>query len=121
MRGNIMRRAPTVEVAIKTKNAAQPAIEKKFRRLMRHIPWSSSGGRSCFGFLIAGGALTAAGAGFGTWGSVGGTEGTPAGFGAFEFSITAKMILVAEKVKKRKNIVKKSILVKHLPPPDSSR
>lgn len=46
-----MRSAPIVEVAKNTKNAAQPAMEKKFLLLIRHIPWSSSGGRSCFGFF----------------------------------------------------------------------
>lgn len=46
-----MRSAPIVEVAMKTKNAAHPATEKKFRLLMRQIPWSSSGGLSCLGFF----------------------------------------------------------------------
>jgi hypothetical protein len=48
-----MRRVLIVEVARKTKKAAQPATEKKLRRLIRQIPKSSSGGLSCFGFFIA--------------------------------------------------------------------
>ena len=56
MRGNIMRSEPTVEVARKTKKAAQPATEKKFRLLMRQMPGSASGALSCFGFLTTGAA-----------------------------------------------------------------
>src|SRR5437016_21296 len=90
MRGNIILRVPIVDVARKTKNAAQPATEKKFLRLIRQMPGSPSGGRSCFGFLIAatfGVALIAvpsAGAA-----GTGGTAGAPAaGFvGSFDSTV----------------------------------
>ncbi len=64
-----MRSVLTVEVAMKTKKAAHPATEKKFRRLMRQMPGSSSGALSCFGFLTAGAG------GFGAAAAVGGATG----------------------------------------------
>ena len=117
-----MRNAPIVDVAMKTKNAAHPATEKKLRRLMRQMPWSSSGGRSCLGFFIAGTATTGVdGAGLGaTTGAtaatlsaavLGGIE-VPSGFESFKFSI--RILLVIRVIAKmEKNIVKKSHLVKH--------
>src|SRR6267378_2293068 len=89
MRGNIIRSVPMVEVARNTKNAAHPASEKKFRRLIRQMPRSSSGGLSCLGFLIAPAVAGGFGGGTATAGAdveLDATGGLPAGGGVL-FSV----------------------------------
>lgn len=58
-----MRSEAIVDVAMNTKNAAHPATEKKFLRLILQMPWSCSGGRSCFGFFTETAAIFATGTG----------------------------------------------------------
>ena len=69
-----------VEVVRNTKKAAHPATEKKFRRLMRQMPGSFSGGLSCLGFFTA-----AAATGLGVAGATGlGARDFAASFAAEE-------------------------------------
>ena len=125
IRGNIIRSVPIVEVARKTKNAAQPATEKKFRRLMRQMPRSFSGGLSCFGFLVAGVAAFGVGVGasFGLAGDgeepvvgcsiIAAGGGTPFGsdgvlavstLGSLGLSITLRTKMLTDTVQTGKNI-----------------
>ncbi len=45
--------APTIAVAMKLINANHPATLRKFFRVIRQIPRSSSGGLSCLGLRLS--------------------------------------------------------------------
>jgi len=81
-----------VAVMMNEKNANQLATFRKFFLLIRQIPWSSSGGRSCFAFrnwAPTGGAGLAVAGGGGDAGAIAGASGVAGVDFGFTYSVVA--------------------------------